>query len=313
MFDNYKLVDINHNILSDSDRKIFDRFVDLIKESSSTFVYRGERRVDEIYCSNSIDELLHKIFLIGCKGEHFWEQKSKYITKTICKKTFEQLFNNYSYILNRNDIKSVRTKEHIIHFWENNKVFCLYFSKSANRQDMWNKVKDLNQNKRQKLLNYYLAILHGIGRVALPESPMISTSQKLCVAKKYQDDGIIFVSWINKGKQLVPEYDINSKFKFAKLLELPTCSPSVFSEDFEICISYGLLPHKILGVIYKDYFYVNPNLFSGKRTLADAIKIGFYIDQTNFTEELKLTSFKRAFYVNTIGEEIVENNVQCVL
>lgn len=102
MFDNYKLVDINHNILSDSDRKIFDRFVDLIKESSSTFVYRGERRVDEIYCSNSIDELLHKIFLIGCKGEHFWKQKSKYITKTICKKTFEQLFNNYSYILNLN-------------------------------------------------------------------------------------------------------------------------------------------------------------------------------------------------------------------
>ena len=133
MFDNYKLVDINHNVLSDSDRKIFDRFVDLIKESSSTFVYRGERRVDEIYCSYSIDELLHKIFLIGCKGEHFRKQKSKYITKTICKKTFEQLFNNYSYILNRNDIKSVRTKEHIIHFWENNKVFCLYFSKSANR------------------------------------------------------------------------------------------------------------------------------------------------------------------------------------
>lgn len=89
---------------------------------------------------------------------------------------------------------------------------------------------------------------------------------------------------VNKGKQLVPEYDINSKFKFAKLLELPTCSPSVFPEDFEICISYGLLPHKILGVIYKDYFYVNPNIFSGKRTLTDAIKIGFYIDQTNFTE-----------------------------
>lgn len=77
MFDNYKLVDINHNVLSDSDRKIFDRFVNLIKEASSTFVYRGERRVDEIYCSNSIDELLHKIFLIGCKGEHFWKQQSK--------------------------------------------------------------------------------------------------------------------------------------------------------------------------------------------------------------------------------------------
>lgn len=39
MFDNYKLVDINHNVLSDSDRKIFDSFVNLIKEASSTFVY----------------------------------------------------------------------------------------------------------------------------------------------------------------------------------------------------------------------------------------------------------------------------------
>lgn len=306
MFDNYKIVDINQTILSDSERIVFDCFIDLIKETSSTFVYRGEHRVGKIYCSNNIDELLHKIFLIGCKGEHFWKQRSKYITKTICKKTFEQLFNDLSYILNRNDIKSVRTKEHLLQFRENNKSFCLYFSNSTNRQDMWNKVKKLKQNERQKLLNYYLAILHGIGRIALPESPMISTSQKLHVAKKYQKDGVIFVSWINKGKQLVPEYDINSDFSFAKMLKLPICYPSVFPEDSEICISYGLLPHKILGVIYKDYFYVNPNLFSPKRTLEESIKMGFYIDQTNFSEELKLTNFKRAFDVYAIGEEIVK-------
>ena len=311
MFDNYKIVDIHQNILSDSDLKIFDSFVDLIKETSSKFVYRGECRVDKIYCCNNIDELLHKIFLIGCKGEHFWKQQSRYITKTICKKTFDQLFEDFSKILNRKDIKSVRTKEHLLQFWENNKCFCLYFSNPTNRQDMWNKVKALKQNERQKLLNYYLAILHGIGRVALPESPMISTSQKLDVAaQKYQKDGIIFISWIHKGKQLVPVYDINSDFIFAKLLELPTCSPSVFPEDFEFCISYGLQPHKILGVIYKDYLYVNPNIFSTRRTLVDAIKMGFYIDQTNFTEELKLTNFKRAFNLYTIGENVVKIKVQ---
>jgi len=310
MFDNYKIVDIDKNILSDSERRIFDNFVGLLKDTSSKIVYRGEQRVEEIYCCNNIDELLYKIFLIGCKGEHFWKQRSKYYTKTICKKIFEQLFKDYSRILNSDNIESVRTKEHLLQFKKKNESFCLYFTNHANIQDMWDKVKVRKQSERQKLLNYYIAILHGIGHIALHGSPMISTSQKLDVANKFQNNGIVFVSWITKEKELVPVYDINSVFSFAKQLKLPTCSPSVFPEDSEICISYGLLPHKILGVIYRDNFYINPNLFSVKRTLEDSIKMGFYIDQTNFSEELKLTKFKRAFDVYAIGEEIVKINIQ---
>jgi hypothetical protein len=73
----------------------------------------------------------------------------------------------------------------------------------------------------------------------------------------------------------------------------------VFPEDFEICVTYGLLPHKIIGVIHDDFFYVNPNIFSKERTLDDALKMGFYIDQTHFDEVLKLTKYKRAFDVIT--------------
>lgn len=60
-----------------------------------------------------------------------------------------------------------------------------------------------------------------------------------------------------------------------------------------------VVTHKIIGIIHDDLFYVNPNMFSKERTLDDALKMGFYIDQTHFDEILKLTKYKRAFDVIT--------------
>lgn len=299
MFDDYSFVHEDKSPLSPSEMLILRKFFCLLSESTMKLVYRGEQRFSCLYGSDDIKEVLYRVFLIGAKGEHFWKQRSKYITKTICKKTFDQLFVEYNKLFSRKNIDSVRTAEHLNRFKETNKDFCGFFLNLQNCKILWDTLKNLNQKERGIVLNYYIAVLHGIGHIALNGSHMISTSTDIDVAKHYQKNGIIYVSWICNYNELVPNYDINKSNQLIRNLNLPICSPSVFPEDYEICITCGLLPHKIIGIIHDDLFYVNPNMFSKERTLDDAIKMGFYIDQTHFDEILKLTKYKRAFDVIT--------------
>jgi len=299
MFDDYSFVHEDKSPLSPSEMLILRKFFCLLSESTMKLVYRGEQRFSCLYGSDDIKEVLYRVFLIGAKGEHFWKQRSKYISKTICKKTFDQLFVEYNKLFSRKNICSVRTAEHLNQFKETNKDFYGFFLNLQNCKILWDTLKNLNQKERGLVLNYYIAVLHGIGHIALNGSHMISTSTDIDVAKHYQKNGIIYVSWVGNSNELVPNYNINKSNQLISDLNLPICSPSVFPEDYEICITFGLLPHKIIGIIHDDLFYVNPNMFSKERTLDDALKMGFYIDQTHFDEILKLTKYKRAFDVIT--------------
>ena len=299
MFEEYKIIHEDKSSLSNNEMQTFKQFIGSFSESTGKLIYRGEQRFSYLYGSDDINEVLYRVFLIGAKGEHFWKQRSKYISKTICKKTFDQLFIEFNKLLSRKDIDSVRTAEHLNQFKETNKDFCGFFLNLQNCNILWDTVTNLNQNERRHVLDYYIAVLHGIGHIALNGSHMISTSTDIDVARHYQKNGIIYVSWIGNTNELVPKYDINKSNFFVSSLNLPICSPSMFPEDNEICILYGLLPHKIIGIIHDDLFYVNPNMFSKERTLDDALKMGFYIDQTHFDEVLKLTKYKRAFDVIT--------------
>lgn len=297
MFEQYNIIHENKSPLSNSEMQTFKQFISSISESTRKLVYRGEQRFSYLYGSDDIKEVLYRVFLIGAKGEHFWKQRSKYISKTICKKTFAQLFVEYNKLLSRKNIDSFRTAEHLNRFKETNKEFCGFFFNLQNCKILWDTVTNLNQNERGLVLDYYISVLHGIGHIALNGSHMISTSTDIDVARHYQKNGIIYVSWIGNSNELVPNFDINMSNQLISSLNLPVCSPSVFPEDHEICITYGVLPHKIIGIIHDDLFYVNPNMFSKERTLDDALKMGFYIDQTHFDEVLKLTKYKRAFDV----------------
>lgn len=297
MFENFVIVDINKKPLSGNEMQYFNKFICLLQNTSCRLVYRGEQRIKDLYCSDDMTYLLHKIFLIGAKGEHFWKQRSKYITKAICKKTFMQLFKEYNKILSKEDIDSDRTKNHLEGFKRANKDFCKFFLNPNNSDVFWNIVNNQSSKERSVILDYYIALLHGIGHIAINGSHMISTSTEFEVAQKYQKDGIIFVSWINQQTELTPHYDINKNNTYIQSLNLPTCSNSVFPEDHEMCISYGLLPHKIIGVIHNEYFYVNKNMFNKERSLEEILTMGFYIDQKRFNEVIKLTKYKRAFDV----------------
>lgn len=297
MFEKYNIVHEDMRSLSDQEEQTFNRFISLLQHSSCKFVYRGEQRIKDMYCCDDMTEFLHKVFLIGVKGEHFWKQRSKYITKTIGKKNYMLLFKEYNKLFSREDIDSVRTKNHLESFKRTNKDFCDFFLNLNNSELLWDIVKNQSPQERGMILDYYIAVLHGVGHIAINGSYMISTSTEFKVAQKYQKDGTIFVSWINQQTELTPHYDINKNNTYIKSLNLPTCSNSVFPEDYEICVSYGLLPQKIIGVIHKEEFYVNKNMFNNERTLDDILIMGFYIDQKPFKEVLKMTKYKRAFDV----------------
>lgn len=299
MFEKFKLVDINRRLLTDTEVEYFNRFIFLLQNTSCRLVYRGEQRIKNLYCCDDMTELLHKVFLIGTKGEHFWKQRSNYITTRICKKTFMLLFKEYNKIFSKQDVNSDRTKEHLEFFKRTNKDFCDFFLNSDNSDLFWSIANNQSPKERGVILDYYIALLHGIGHIAINGSYMISTSTEFEVAQKYQKDGVIFVSWINKQIELTRHYDINKNNTYIQSLNLPTCSNSVFPEDHEICILYGLLPHKIIGVIHKDYFYVNKNLFNEERSLDEILTMGFYIDQREFDNVIKLTKYKRAFDVSS--------------
>lgn len=242
MFDDYSFVHEDKSPLSPSEMLILRKFFCLLSESTLKLVYRGEQRFSCLYGSDDIKEVLYRVFLIGAKGDHFWKQRSKYISKTICKKTFDQLFVEYNKLFSRKNIYSVRTAEHLNQFKETNKDFYGFFLNLQNCKILWDTLKNLNQKERGLVLNYYIAVLHGIGHIALNGSHMISTSTDIDVAKHYQKNGIIYVSWVGNSNELVPNYNINKSNQLISDLNLPICSPSVFPEDYEICITFGLLP-----------------------------------------------------------------------
>lgn len=295
MFGNYNIVDENGQKLSSNNIQLFNEFIRTFDGSSRILVFRGENRINELYNCNDITEMLHRVFMIGAKGEHFWKQCSKYITKTICKTTFKTLFDNFQKIIERSDIISERTKKHLCIFKESNKEFCEYFLNSENSKSFCDSMMNLSERKRRYVMDYYIAILHNMGHVALNGSHMISTTTDFSVAKHYQNSGVIFVSWVNSKKDLTLNYNLNKCSDCVKEKGLPICNVCMFPEDQEICIAYGLLPHKIIGVINDKSFFVNPNMFRTERTVEDNLEEGFYIDQSSFGEVLKLTKYKRAF------------------
>lgn len=189
MFDDYSFVHEDKSPLSPSEMLILRKFFCLLSESTMKLVYRGEQRFSCLYGSDDIKEVLYRVFLIGAKGEHFWKQRSKYISKTICKKTFDQLFVEYNKLFSRKNIYSVRTAEHLNQFKETNKDFYGFFLNLQNCKILWDTLKNLNQKERGLVLNYYIAVLHGIGHIALNGSHMISTSTDIDVAKHYQKNG----------------------------------------------------------------------------------------------------------------------------
>lgn len=273
-------------------------FIDTLGRENATIVFRGDK--SDVFMTSDISELSYKIFMVGPKAASFWKQRSIYLKKNICKSLIVSLYSEFEKAFNLDRIKSPNSKEHIKNFINSEQDFASYFA-HENKDDFYNKIKDLHVCEKQFVMDYYNTILHSMGNLVHHGSYQISTTTKLEIAKKISND-IIYVAWI-------PQMFLNNLsticFKNRELcnkkiadLRLPICNvPSVFPEQSEVCIKFGILPHFLLGFIFNGQFFVNRNLFTTSKTYEECITYGFDIDQSNFNKVFSSTKYKRFYSI----------------
>lgn len=273
-------------------------FVGTLRTEKANIIFRGDKT--EIFNSTDVLEISYRIFMLGPKAESFWKQRSRYLKKNICKNLIVDLYSEFKKAFTMECIKSVNTKKHLKDFMNSEYDFVSYF-KNENSADFYNKISGLPECDKQFVLDYYNAILHSMGHLVHHGSYQISTTKSLEVAKDFASD-IIYIAWIpkenvhNRLAICLSNRELCNEKIFA--FGLPTCKlPSVFPEQSEVCMKFGILPHFLLGFIYEKKFVVNPNLFSTFKSFEKCVVEGFDVDQSGFNEVLGLTKYKRSYVV----------------
>lgn len=204
-----------------------------------------------------------------------------------------------------------------------NEIFVNYFSEIENKEDFIMMIKDLENNNKFYIKDYYLAFLHTEGKILGGSSYFLSTTEDLKIADRFAstpdkyynsdiNDRIIFYYFINKP---FIDYGIYSKNKgnLRKLIDkipLPSYSP-LHEKEKEFSIRGGLLPHYIFCIKYyekgREKFFINPAIFLDEYFLSTGLKEGFPVDQSNFIRDLRTTKYTGFFETN--GEETTQHSI----
>ena len=136
-----------------------------------------------------------------------------------------------------------------------------YFSDEHNKEHFEN-LSQLSAAEANKVADYYLSILHTIGKSGNDKSYFLSSSTNYLVANKFQGNNVIIYGWLpRKGikSRIIKYNDIETNSQYVKSLNLPTYQFPIDPEQCEICIKCGLLPHFIIGFQHDNRFYINPH------------------------------------------------------
>ena len=210
------------------------------------------------------------------------------------------------------NFRSEQTKQHVLHFLKCNPEIQQYFSNEQNRKS-FECISDLPIEDRKKVADYYLSILHTIGKSANGKSFFLSASKNYMVADEFKGaNSIIIYGWLpQKGinNHIIKYIDVEKSSSFVKKIGLPTCNVPIYPEQREICIKCGLLPNYIIGFQHDNKFYINPNIL--KTQWHDNIVYdGLDIDQKNFNDLLTKSKYSQSFiYYDGDYNLISENGV----
>lgn len=134
-------------------------FIDTLGRENATIVFRGDK--SDVFMTSDISELSYKIFMVGPKAASFWKQRSIYLKKNICKSLIVSLYSEFEKAFNLDRIKSPNSKEHIKNFINSEQDFASYFA-HENKDDFYNKIKDLHVCEKQFVMDYYNTIQYYI-------------------------------------------------------------------------------------------------------------------------------------------------------
>ena len=293
--------------LNATNKKLFNEFIDdFCSAKNKTILYRGTESIPEYNTSIfDIEKFANIIFNIGLKSIYYTNDgsnKKLFCLNDCSEELFNSIFDKLNDKLCNRKFAALGTIEKVSSFLNSNEDFYSYFKTEENREDFLSKTDNLDEEKKIKIKDYYLSLIHIIGRsMSGNNSYMISTSTKIKVAEKFKKDGIMIVSWIpiTERRNLIIKYnEVNKLNKEIEKMELPYYVTPPYIEQKEICVKCGLLPQYIIGYSLDDSFIVNKHLLTNldmARDLNSIINDGIKINQERINEILKETKYKRGF------------------
>lgn len=274
------------------------------------FIYRADNRISEIYnvSENKSPSLAEIVFMVGEKGNAFFKNFNgdcNHVTHEHIEKLFESL---RDVVLNpSSNTNAVRNR--IPGFIFANHELYRFFS---NRQNLDKFERAFSYQSEWLVNDYYEMFLHTVGRIGVNNkySDMLSTSLEQAAIRRFiHENSIMYVGWIHDCG-FIKFSDMNRRNKKIDYLRLPTYNSTLFPEQKEVCLKYGLPPHNIIGYFYDDqHFIVNHHFMLNNKntetekentqtTIYDDIsRHGFYIDQSNFLQYLRKTKYVRGYDV----------------
>ena len=274
-----------------------DRFVLFIQKLKSSrrvrFIYRGNSNIVEQYNIDTSDMplLASRIFCLGDKGRYFFQNKLV-DRNSIFSLIWEKFHNKVCQL----KFASYATIERMKEFLKENSMLNNYFSDEHNKEH-FEGLSRLSVVEANKVSDYYLSILHTIGKSGNGESYFLSSSTNYLVADKFKgDNNIIMYGWLpRKGlkNRIIKYNDAEINNIFIKSFNLPTYQFHIYPEQSEICIKCGLLPHYIIGFQHNKRFYINPNTL--KQWNDNIVYEGLDLDQKEFNDMFKATKLKQSF------------------
>ena len=274
-----------------------DRFILFIQKLKSSrrvrFLYRGDSNIIEQYNvdSSNLSLLAHYIFCLGGKGRYFFQNKIVGINSV-----FSLIWNIFHNKVCKLNFASEGTMKRMSDFLNNNPTFNNYFSEEHNKEH-FESLSQLAINKANEVADYYLSILHTIGKSGNGKSYFLSSSTNYLIVDEFKgDNSIIIYGWLPKKglkDRIIKYIDVEKNSPFVKSLNLPTCQAPIYPKQNEKCIKCGLLPHYIIGFQHNNRFYINPNTL--RQWNDNIVYEGLDIDQKTFNDLFNATNLRQSF------------------
>lgn len=301
---------INGNVAAQTEKENFLFFIEKLKSSRRIrFVYRGDSNIFEQYKieTGDLPLLAYYIFCLGDKSGYFFQNKLVDIN-SLFPLIWEKFYNKVCKL----DFASKRTKERTYEFLKANPMLNNYFSDEHNKEH-FEGLSRLSVAETNKVADYYVSILHTIGKSGNGKSYFLSSSTNYLVADKFKgNNNVIIYGWLpRKGikSRIIKYNDVETNSQFVKSLNLPTIQFPIYPEQCEICIKCGLLPHFIIGFQHDNRFYINPNTL--KQWNDNIVYEGLDIGQEKFNDFFNATKLKQSFIF--IDENYYVISKECVI
>jgi len=251
-------------------------------------------------------EAYRTLFYLGEKSKHFYRTDASSLKRLkhfrciqdASEKTFSYMFTRISSVMRNNKSASLNQKGRLDNFIKNNQLFVDFF-KEHNRTHFIETCTK-NPNDRVCLRDYYLYLLHTLGRLGgiSDLSFFVSTSRDYQQALKFTNKSspIVFLYFITYP---FAEFglDLNTVEELCtKVTEmgLPAYTYDVFPNQKEFAVKGGLFPHFLLGVLEPDErrLVLNYHLFEDDNSDIDfTLAQGLRVNQSSFIGLLRSSGY----------------------